>query len=192
MTRLLPDVLVPTVTLSLPELCAARLDGEVMPIDECFIAIDTADSTRARAITLRSLVGSRAIADKASALWIYGILPMPPATHTVCIDRADRSATPRSLRVTVAQSRFHPGDLCTVGGMTVTTPLRTVYDLARVRRFSALESRGIRGLIDLFALDAASCIARVDAVRNLPGRRAALRRLHDAAAAAAPQPALTR
>ncbi|HEY5224981.1 MAG TPA: type IV toxin-antitoxin system AbiEi family antitoxin [Microbacteriaceae bacterium] len=185
MTRLLPDVLIPAATLPLPELCAARLDGEVMPIDECFIAIDTAITPGARAATLRSLVGSRAIAEKTTALWIYGILPSPPAVHTVCVDRADRSAAPHSLRVTVAQSRFRPGDLCTIGGIAVTTPLRTVYDLARARRFTPLESDGIHALIERFALDEVSCIARIDAVRNLPGRRAALRRLHAGAANAA-------
>ncbi len=178
--------------MPLPELCAARLDGEVVALDECFVAVDTAIGADARAIALRSIVGGRAIAETISALWIYGIVPSPPSVHTVCLDRADRSASPHCLRVTVGQSRFLPGDVCTIGGMGVTSPLRTIYDLARGRRFTAIESEGIRLLIARFALTEAACRARVDAVRNLPGRHAALRRLHDLAGAAEPYPALTR
>jgi hypothetical protein len=166
---------------SLAELTAARLDGEVVALDECFLTLDTPRSPETCGASLRAIVGDHAVAESVSALWIYGLVHSPPRIHTVCIDRQNRASTPHNLRVAVRETRFLPGDIVRIGGMAVTTPIRTVYDLLRAERFTGIERGCTRALIDRFELDEDACRTRLEAVSNLPGRSRALIRLNDLA-----------
>jgi hypothetical protein len=84
-----------------------------------------------------------------------------------------------------------------VGGLSVTTPLRTALDFARTGdNFSEDTREIVRGLASLgrgFGFD--DCVAAVKLRRNLPNKRVALDRLNSALGAPSStdgQPAFTR
>jgi len=175
-TRLLPAVL-HAPQLPLPELCAARLDGEVYAIDECYAPIDEVPDARLRAAAVRALAGDRAVAERDSALWIYGIRAEPPHRHTLCVPRDHRVTLERTPRTIVRETRLQAGDTQWIGGLAVTTPVRTGFDLLRSTEFGAADHDALVALIARFGVDVRACRDRILTVRNLPGRHTALARL---------------
>lgn len=191
-TRLLPSVLNAS-DLPLPELAAARLDGEVYAIDECFAPIDQANTSRARAHALWSLVGDRAIAEGESALWIYGHLNDPPQRHTLCVPRTNRITVFRTGRTIVRETRMAEGDTQLIDRMQITSPTRTAFDLVMSPEFGPSEHAALVWLIRRLGADAAACRSRIETTMHLPWRRAALDRLEAVADLdVSNQPALTR
>lgn len=119
-------------SLSLAELSAARLDGDVVELGEAYIPADAVETRALRAGSLTSLVGDAYAATHVSAAWIHGALHDPPRRHTV------QRAVPRRLhrrfghRVTYRDLCVEAADLWRIGGVWVTEPVRTLADLARV------------------------------------------------------------
>ena len=64
--------------LPLAQLHAARLDGELFTVDERFSPVDEVETAWLRARALRSVAGSRMIAELDSAMWVHGLLALPP------------------------------------------------------------------------------------------------------------------
>jgi len=164
------------------------LDGEVYAVDECYSPIDRVEDAQTRAQALKAIVDDRAIAERDSALWIYGIRLDPPARHTLCVPREHRATVAGSRRFVVRETRLRSGDTRRVGGLLVTTPLRTAFDLVRETTFDTADRDAVVALFARFDVDVAACRHAVQAIANLPGRRAALERLDTLAG----QPALTR
>jgi hypothetical protein len=186
-------------TLSVAELHAARLDGELYAVDERFSPVDEAETAWLRAAAMRSLAGTRMIAELDSALWIHGLLAHPPAVHTVCVARSDRIKFPPSRRFVLREVTHAAGDTTEIAGLRVTVPGRVLYDLAFAEAADA--ARHANGLIVRWPQLADACARRIADAPNLPGKGVALRRLALWIAAADParerfvserQPALTR
>jgi hypothetical protein len=159
------------------ELQAARLDGELYAVDECFSPIDEIEQQRHRAASLAALTSDRLIAEQRSAAWVYGALSLPPSRHEFCADTRAR-VRPSAPRFALREVVIDPGDVLEIGGMGVTTPLRTVLDLARFsERFDEVEREITRDLMACgrFSLD--ECLAAFARRRNLPGKRHAIARL---------------
>ena len=201
MARAMASVLGPG-PLSVAELHAARLDGELYTVDERFSPVDEAETAWLRATAMRSVAGTRMIAELDSALWIHGLLAYPPAVHTVCIARSDRIKFPPSRRFALREVTHAPGDITEIAGLRVTVPGRILYDLAFAE--SADAALRAHGLLVRWPDLADACARRIAAAPNLPGKGMALRRLALWAAAPAgrrerqeqvspaDQPALTR
>lgn len=82
-----------------------------------------------------------------------------------------------------------------IGGLRVTTPMRTALDIARTdEEFSDLTREAVRGLAAVgrgFTLD--ECVTEIGLKRNLPYKRIAITRLSAALGnASTNQPAVTR
>jgi hypothetical protein len=174
MTRL-PDVL-SVADLPIAELCAARMDGQVIVVDECFSPVDQPVGPSERAAALRAIAGSRAVAHGRSALWVHGLSDDPPAVHTVWVARQDRGTVRRTRRLLVRETRFLDGDLARIGRNLVVSPVRMVFDLVRDEVFGPAEAAALTLVVAAFGLDPDVCLARIEAVPNLPGRRRALAR----------------
>jgi hypothetical protein len=163
-------------------------------VDERFSPVDEADTAWLRATALRSIAGTRMIAEVDSALWIDGLSPLPPAVHTMCVARSDRIKFPPSRRFVLREVTHAPGDVVEVAGLRVTVPARILYDLAFAERPGATGSA--LALLARWPELCDSCARRVADAPNLPGKGMALRRLAewkaDADAVSQPQPALTR
>ena len=164
--------------LPIAELTAARLDGELFEVDACFAPVDEIEQPAHRVLALRSAVHDRLIAEQLTAAWIWGAMPAPPARHQFCAAlgaRVSRTSVPwRSVREVV----IDPVELAVVNGMRVTSPLRTIVDIARFAdTFEHKESQAILGLQRLSGIGTADVIAEINRRRNLPGKRRALARV---------------
>ncbi|KGJ79197.1 hypothetical protein GY21_05975 [Cryobacterium roopkundense] len=167
-----------TADLPLAELMCARLDGEVYPLGECWCPIDEIDSPNLRAASLAPLLPRRAIIERHSAAWVYDLCP-EPAQHEFCVDLGARTHAQPSPRRHLREVVCPTDDTAELGGVRVTTPIRTAIDLARWAAPNADDHL----LPLLFALlryggftDTTQARARCEA-RSIPHRGIALRRL---------------
>ena len=168
--------------LSLAELSAARLDGDVVELGDAYIPADAVETRALRAGSLTGLLGEALAATHLTAAWVHGALPDPPAIHTV------QRAVPRRLhRVPVRHLVYRDlavadDDLETIGGVRVTTPGRTLVDLCRVA--DDAHTRAARLLVEERESLVDEAIARLQG-GALPHKRAALALLRGLAAAEA-------
>lgn len=142
--------------LSLAELSAARLDGHLIEVDAAYMPADTIETASARAEALRPLLRDLMAATHVSAAWVHGAITAAPARHTV------QRAVPHRIHG-VVHRRLHYRDTCLpeqdlqrLGGVLVTTPARTVADLARVG------DADHRAALEGFAEDPAVITAGID------------------------------
>jgi hypothetical protein len=118
--------------LSLAELMAARLDGDVVELGDAYIPADAVETRALRAGSLTGLLGDTLAATHLTAAWVHGALPEPPAAHTV------QRAVPRRIHHSPRRNLVYrdlavdPTDLVEIGGVRVTTQLRTLEDLCRI------------------------------------------------------------
>lgn len=161
-----------------PELQAARLDGELFALDECFCPIDELEQTHHRAASLSLLIPARVIAEQHSAAWVYGAIPFAPPVHEVCVDTRARQRPVPLSRLLVREVVIDPADVFIVDGLRVTTPLRTILDLARFSdSFGDDEACIVIELMRVARIATADCEEALNRRRNLPGKRRALQRL---------------
>ncbi len=166
--------------LSLAELTAARLDGDVVELGEAYIPADAVETRALRAGSLGALLGDSLAATHLTAAWVHGALPDPPARHTVqrAVTRRLHRAPSRSL--IYRDLAVDAADVELIGGVRVTSPLRTLIDLARVDDDD--HARAARLLADD---DAALVAAAIDRLQGgvLPHKRTAVSLLRGIAAA---------
>jgi hypothetical protein len=125
----LPDVL-DTAELSLPELCAARLDGEVVPLLDRWITIDAPDVPAVRARALGGAPLGPVIAGW-SAAWVHGATPVPPVIAEFCVPHGARVARSLDPRRIVREVAIAAADIAVAGGCRCTSVERTAFDLLR-------------------------------------------------------------
>lgn len=167
-------------SLDLPgsELHAARLDGELYSVDEGFSPVDEIERPTTRAAALLPLVSSRAIAERRTAAWIWGAAPSAPERHEFCVSLGARVGRLTGARVALREVVIDDEDALDVGGLRVTTPLRTATDIARFsENFGELESAMISKLMVIGRFDAQDCFLSMERRRNLPQKRQARERL---------------
>lgn len=140
-------VYVPDRRLSSSELQCAALDGELVAVGEGFMPIDAPDTAHARAASLSPLViDARVIIADRSAAWVWGWGAMPRAV-TTCVSIAARIPSPDRRRLRAREVVIHDGEWVKLGSVAVTSPVRTLVDLARHdsgTELAALLERGIR------------------------------------------------
>ncbi len=169
------------------------LDGDVVTFRDAYCAIDEIVTARHRAMTIVVSVPPRVIAEQRTAAWVYGLCDSPPVPLEVCTDIDLRTKTSPRSGLLVREVVIEEHEIARLGGLRLTTPLRTAVDLARFRRdFGPDERELIRGLAGLGGFDLAACVDAIDSRRNLPNKHRALERLTAAFATDEAQPALTR
>jgi hypothetical protein len=167
--------------LPLAELHAARLDGELVAVDEAFAPIDEADDALTRARSLAAACPPRLVAEQHTAAWIWGATLDPPTPHQLCSSTSARARPPAPLRCVVREVVIDPDEAVVLAGLRVTTPLRTVTDLARfAAEFDARHARIIRDLMRLGRVSLLDCEQALDRRRNLPAKRTAWQRIRAA------------
>jgi len=177
MPHRLPPVL-SSNDLPLAELLAARLDGEVYAVDDCFSPVDEVEQPEHRARALRAGLSDRLIAEQRSAAWVWGALQHPPLPHQLCAAMGARVRPPGAGWVMSREVVVEPWEVVTLGGMQVTTPLRTAVDLARFSsNYGELEASMVRRLMIIGEFTVAHCLDDMDRRRNLPNKKQAILRL---------------
>lgn len=163
--------------LSIAELSAARLDGHLVELGEGYIPADAIETAHLRAASLRELLGSDLAATHESAAWVHGAIDEPPERH-----RAQRAVGRRlhhviDRRLTYRDGCLAEADLCTFGGVWVTTPVRTLADLARRASHDEVSARAFQSFCHHEPSLIADTIAWFSAQGPLRDKRPALRLL---------------
>lgn len=179
MTRL--TTVLTRADLPLAELCAARLDGEVFAIDEGYSPIDVPSGPLERAASIAHYCQGRLMAEQRTAAWVWGALELPPARHELCASLGARARPAFPIRTSVREVVIDEQGFIVLSGVPVTTPLRTVIDLARFSsRFEDAERAVVVRLASVYGFALDQCRAEMDARTNLPNKRRALTRLASA------------
>jgi hypothetical protein len=163
--------------LSPAELQAARLDGEVYDLAGAFCLIGELEGPVHRARAVLGCRSSRLIAELGTAAWVWGVAPHPARLEFAVTPDARARLAPRE-HAAVREIVFEGADLVDLDGCRVTSPLRTVVDLARSP--AAFDPALVRRRC------AAAGVARDDVLHllaersGIPGKRLAERRLSEA------------
>jgi len=164
--------------LSLAELCAARIDGELMPIGDGWAPVDEPDlpSLRAAAVALRA---PRAlVVERRSAAWVHGALDAPPMLAQFCVPRTARVALVSAPRVVVREVAIEPDEIIEFPFARCTNVVRTGFDLLREHAEDDGEVESIvTALCRADAKLAARLRRRFDEAIRMPHRGLALDRL---------------
>lgn len=117
--------------LSLPELMAARLDGDLIEIGDAFMPTDAVETRELRAGSLRGILGTHLAATHESAAWVHGAIHDPPSRHRTqrCVQK--RVSPVLDSRLGYSDMRLPTRDALRVAGVTVTSVPRTLVDLVR-------------------------------------------------------------
>lgn len=177
MTSLAP--VLSAADLPLAELCAARLDGELYAVDDCYSPVDLVEGVWARAAAIRAQWPQRVIAERFTAAWIWGVAGTPPSRHDLCSTTTARvRSTLLPLRANLREVVIDADDLLEVARMPVTTPLRTALDIARHSNFFDDDiARVLAALLTLDGIRFDECVESLERRRNLPGKVRAKARL---------------
>jgi hypothetical protein len=177
MSLRLPLVLT-ELDLPLPELLAARLDGELFRVDDAFAPLDEIEQPGHRAHAILDAVPARFIAEQHSAAWVWGVVARPLRGHEFCVDIGARVSGSTARLQRVREVVIEPHEIAFFGNAKVTTPLRTVVDLARFsERFDETEERAVHGLMKAGRLTIEECVDELNRRRNLPNKRLAVDRI---------------
>lgn len=161
--------------LPLPELRAMMLDGELVAVDDAFAPIDQPSGPAQRAASVAMYCQQRFIAEQRTAAWIWGATVDPPSRHELCVSIGARARTNHPGRLHVREVVITAEETVILGAARVTTPMRTVLDLARFQ--DPFDADLVRSLIQVSHLTVGACIAELRDRRNLPQKKLALARL---------------
>ncbi|MEV7769667.1 hypothetical protein [Microbacterium sp. NPDC086615] len=132
-----PFLFFPGERLSLAELTAACLDGVLVAIGEGYMPADAAETTWMRARSLGPLAGERLAAVRLSAAWVHGGALVEPSPHHLQRSSGRRARLAGSGRVVYHDVLLDPADVVDIAGVAVSTPTRTLADLARLGHHDA-------------------------------------------------------
>jgi hypothetical protein len=160
--------------LSPVELQAARLDGEVYDLAGAYCLLGELEAPRHRARAVLAGRSPRLIAELGTAAWIWG------AVDT--LDQLEFAVTPDARarlgpahHATVREIVYEPGDLAALDGCQVTTPLRTILDLARSE--GAFDPTIVNRLVSLGGVELHECLASLESRVGIPAKARALENL---------------
>lgn len=164
--------------LPLPELMAARLDGDVFPLGASWIPVDEPDLASLRAAVIAKQLPAGVIADRRSAAWVLGALVVPPTPPTACVPVSARVATRATFGLALREVVIDEADIVTIGAVRATGPQRTTMDLLRDPDTPGVEA--IAAAAAVLALEtglADEVHARLDGAFRLPNKALAMTRL---------------
>ncbi|MHA7277140.1 hypothetical protein ACX80O_11540 [Arthrobacter sp. Hz1] len=116
-----------------------------------------------------------------SAAWVYGCASLPGTVNLVTDHRRRTTALPPFSDALMHQVALGPRDVRVLGGVGVTSPLRTALDVA----VHGHESWALPSLIRLATQPSLGCdlvlvVRALEATRRVPGKNRALARLQTA------------
>lgn len=118
--RHLPDV----------ELRAAALDGELSLLGDAYVVTDAPATSAARAASLARHVPARTILVDRAAAWVWGwTIDLAPVR--VCVAKSARVGSSARRAGRIREAAIDPDEIHELGGIAITSPERTLIDLAR-------------------------------------------------------------
>ncbi len=164
--------------LSIAELSAARLDGELYPLADRYCTVDLPAFPSLRAASLLLLLPEHAFVERLSAAWLHGALTDPPTLSSLAVPAGAGSRPRRSRTFTLRQVAVSPAELTLIGGCPVTTAERTLVDVLLDEGLGDAEALAVAlTLCATGEVTLTSARAALRARRSLPHRTLAERRL---------------
>ncbi|AMB58336.1 type IV toxin-antitoxin system AbiEi family antitoxin [Microterricola viridarii] len=178
-TRTASLLLGPT-ELSVAELSAASLDGEVYPIAGRYCPVDLPVFPSLRAAGLLALLPEHAFVERLSAAWLHGALERQPVHTQIAVPAGVAARSHRGRTLTLRQVAVSPAELTLVGGCPVTTPERTLVDVLLDGALGDTEAVAVAAaLAAATAVSPAAAHGALRSRRSVPNRALAERRLSD-------------
>lgn len=160
------------------ELISATLDGELQRVGDAFCPVDTVVGVSQRAAAVASGAPDWTIAERLTAAWIFGATLHIPRPLQLCVDSRTRLHPISTRFIIYREVVIDDEELTVLGGMPVTSALRTAIDLARfTEHFSTQHATIVSRLATLGKFGLAECASTINARRNLPNKHLALGRL---------------
>ena len=186
-----PEVLYsPGMLFSWVELQAMASDGVLTRLAQrSYLPPGTASTpqlrARAAACTIPPPIRQRVVAGRMTAAWIYGCAGEPDRT-ALLVDANRRVSSLRGARgCTFHEVKLGPFDVVSLGGLLVSSPLRTAVDIAlHVEAERALPALGALLAAPGLGVRLQLLVRAVEATPRVPYRKSALAKL----AALAPRP----
>jgi len=161
-----------------PELRAAVLAGELVPVGPCWASPAEPQTPDLRAAAVAwAFRDPRLLAGTRTAAWIWGATSRPPAPLEACIPPQVRLHGDGGVRV--REVLIGDDDVVRLASLGVTTPLRTAVDLLRTPGgdFGTAEADAVLGLVAIGAVDVDAVEERLSGLGTIPMARQATRRL---------------
>jgi len=153
--------------LSPAELRAAELDGEVTRVGDAFVPIDTPVGAADRAASIAELsLDRRLFAQRRSAAWVHGWCA-EPSTPSLAASIGSRVPSGTRIRTGARELIIDEHELQRIGGVRVTTPVRTLLDLARADEREC-PLRDLTRMIDQSGLTARDVLHALSRARRAP------------------------
>jgi hypothetical protein len=183
----IPTVLGPH-DLPLPELQAARMDGDLFELHGAFVPIDVPDGPAIRARIVAVGADPTFIIERRCAAWVHDAVAAPPRTRQFCTPVTSRTGSrgtargaPRGIRELI----LTPDEVIDLDGVLCTSRARTALDMLRDPKEPDAEQI-ITRLVEGDKEIVESLWARTQRGVRLPHRALALFRLHRMPATARP------
>ncbi|WP_427116974.1 hypothetical protein [Pseudarthrobacter scleromae] len=182
-TQRFPELYVPEMPFAMPELQALAADGLLDRLHHrgyTLPGIAASPQLRARAAAgaVPPSVRQRVVAGRMTAAWIYGCAAEPDRL-ALLVDAKRRVSSLRNTRgCTLHEVKLGPFDVVSLGGLMVSSPLRTALDIAlhvdAGRAIPALEGLLARPQKDVRLR---LLVLAIEATPRVPHKRAALEKL---------------
>jgi len=173
-----------TDDLSIAELCAARIDGDLIAIAGAWAPIDEPDVPAFRALVVAHSAPRSLIIERMSAAWVHGASLAPPGTAQFCVPIDARISVISDPGIAVREVRIDDAEVVSFGRVRCTSLVRTTFDLLRDTTASDAETVEVVASL-LGAHDSLEQSARLklEATPRLPHKARAFARLDRAAVA---------
>lgn len=163
--------------LSPVELQAARLDGEVYDLAGAYCLVGELEEPRHRARAVLGARSPRLIAELGTAAWIWAAADLPERLEFAVTPDARTRLSP-AHHIAVREIVYDPDDVISLDGCRVTTPLRTILDLARTA--APCDSAAIARLAAIAGLHLDDCLTSLAARTGILARGRAVDNLRQA------------
>jgi len=164
----------PGALLSLSELNSARLDGLLIEVGDGYMPPDLPEDAIARMFSLAPVLIPGYAACATTAAWVHGAGDPAPLRHHLQRVSARRRRVQVPSGVMLHESRLDDDDFTLVAGAAVTTPLRTMIDLALRADTDEAAAIWLPRLASSEPEIVPDAIARLESRPRLPGKRAAM------------------
>ncbi|KQO47002.1 hypothetical protein ASG28_05000 [Frigoribacterium sp. Leaf415] len=158
------------------ELRAAALDGQVYAVGDSWRSIAEIDDHVGRAIAVGFALGAGVVAAERTAAWVWGARGPAPLPHSGLVVSPAR-VKHRGRGSVIRQVVIDDDEIVTVHGVAVTTPARTVVDLARREDWTPQDETAARDVSTQQGVTSADAVAVLDRRGRLPHRARTVERL---------------
>ena len=121
------------------ERSALLLDGDCRPLGLTVVPVDVPDAPAVRAASLSGATARHdLVVELRTAAWVHGAVAVLPDPLTLAVD-VKRSRRTKLHSPAPREAHFREQDTDRLGGVLVTSPLKTAYDLLRLDEGAQVE-----------------------------------------------------